>query len=100
MSADNWRVCPKCKKKNDRANENRILYVAEQYGKVPAEKYIALAKAASKPIEIEEAFREDFDIGINEDGTFSICYTGSCQECGARFHYEFEDKSAIVEIEP
>ncbi len=97
MSADNWCICPKCKKKNDQANADRILHVAEQYGKIPADEYVALAKAANKPIEIVETFREDFNIGIDKDGTFSVSYTGSCQECDVYFHYEFEDKSAVVE---
>ena len=97
MSADNWCICPVCKQKTDKANEDRLLLAAEQYGKIPAKQYIAVAKAAAIPKTIEETFREDFDIGIDDEGTFSVSYRGACQDCNAEFTYRFENTSAIVE---
>lgn len=97
MSADNRCICPRCKARNDKLNETRVLDAGDKYGKIPAEEYIALAKDVAKPLEIKETFREDFYIGIDEDGGFYVSYRGACQECDAEFSYKFEQKSAIQE---
>ena len=99
MSADNWCICPKCKKKNDALNKQRILDAAKQYGVIPADEYIALAKDASKPIEIEDTFREDYDIGVYPDGSFLVSYRGQCTVCNAEYAFGEEVKFAIVKGE-
>lgn len=66
MSADNWRVCPKC---------------------------LARAKAHGTE-EPEEWFREDFEIGMSLDGKFYVSYHGRCRgdsgEDGCGFHFDFK----------
>ncbi len=53
MSADNWAVCPRCK-----------LAPNPYYEKVGFN------------------FREDYEIGVYEDGEFFISYHGKCEKCG------------------
>ncbi len=96
MSADNWAICPKCKEKNDELNKKRILDTAKKYGKILAEEYVALAKETSKPIEIEETMREDYDINVYDDGVFDVAYRCSCTECGFEYVYKHSE-SAIGE---
>ena len=91
MSADNWTICPECKKKNDELNKSRILDTAEKYGKIPSDEYITLAKETSKPIEIECAMREDYDIGVGDDGTFDVDYHCQCTECGFKYVYKYSE---------
>ncbi len=92
MSADNWVICPKCKKENDELNKKRILDAAKKYGKIPADEYIALAKEVSKPIELEPTMREDYDIGINENGQFAIYYRCSCSECNFKYGFDYAEE--------
>ena len=82
MSADNWAMCPACKKKNDDNNAKRIKDAESQYGEIPSGEYRALIKKAEKPIELEETLREDYEIGIYEDGSFQVSYRGKCETCG------------------
>lgn len=87
MSADNWTICPKCKIKNDKANEKHILDTAAKYGKIPVEEYIQLAKETEMPIILKPTLREDYEIGMAEKG-FYVSYSCQCTECGFSFSYE------------
>ncbi len=87
MSADNWAICPVCKKNNDEANTNRIADAEAKYGKVSSFQYRESAKEAERSIVLEESLREDFGIGINEDGEFYVTYRGHCEVCGLDFKY-------------
>ena len=94
MSANNWSICPKCKKKNNEINAKRIENVKKNYGVVSEDKYLELAEEAKKPIIIKETLREDYDIGVYEDGTFEVSYSCSCSVCG--FKYSFKDQKIII----
>lgn len=101
MSADRWSICPKCKAiqcAKITAAINHAKQVAKNaYSKVPAEKYLklhsAIAEAESIPEVGEETFREDFFVGTDADGQFTVDYHGECHswECGFKVsfkHYE------------
>jgi hypothetical protein len=92
MSADNWGICPKCKKTKEDEKEKQILEAGKQYGKVPQEKYLELVKIANEPFDREKlrTLREDYDIDITEDGIFSIDYSASCSQCKFKFEHKFE----------
>lgn len=95
MSADNWGVCPQCKKITDKKNKQRILNVGKQYGKVSPEEFIKLSAEASQPIKVEETLREDYEIGVDDEGMFTVSYVCSCEVCG--FKYEFKkDHSTLT----
>ena len=98
MSADNWAVCPRCKKvrATDLADIERR--VAESYGTVPVEEFDAardrLAEAQAAPV--ERTFREDYEVGVEEDGEFYVIYRGGCRECGLTHEYRYTDQLAVT----
>ena len=93
MGADNWGICPKCKNLNDENNRKRVLDVGKKYGKIPAEEYIKLAAEANKPIKLETTLREDYEIGTDLDGEFSVNYSCSCSVCG--FKHQFKHTEVL-----
>ncbi len=93
MSADNWAICPICKKENDKINAARIMEVGKKYGVVPAAEYVKLAKEIIKPIEIENSMREDYDIGTDDDGVFEVSYSCFCTVCEFKRSFKHTCKS-------
>lgn len=83
MSADNWDVCPQC-------HANRVEKEVV-YGEVSEEEYVASLN--KKPEPEKETLREDYSIGINEDGLFFVEYKGRCEKCG--FKHKFEHKEQL-----
>jgi len=81
MSADNWRICPKCHK-------NTVPLIKPEYGVVSEAEYLEAIKKEPEPE--EENLREDWDIGIDEDGSFFVNYSCFCELCGFRFEFEQE----------
>lgn len=92
MSADNWTVCPACKAKAIEARVAARRRAEENYGKVSRKDYRLLCDAAeeiaSKPF--PDHMREDYEIGMNEDGGFFVSYRASCQDCPFEFAYRHE----------
>lgn len=85
MGADNWGVCPKCK---EIAEKN----IASAYGKVSEDEYLAILDKNKK---VETSLREDYEIGVDSDGEFSISYSCHCSKCGFKFEYKYsQDVSA------
>ncbi len=68
MSADNWAPCPQCKK-NEKPEKSK-------YGKVSEEEYLESIKQPKK--ELEATLREDYSLGINEEGQFSANWLRLC----------------------
>jgi hypothetical protein len=96
MSADNWTVCPVCFRNAVRKRSEAIVSARKSYGKVTAEKFIdRLAAAEALAEEPEASLREDYELGTNQDGEFSVSYACSCRECG--FQYQFKDTQLVFE---
>ena len=93
MSADNWAICPRCKAKKDVEAETRVKAAQDAYGKVSAEKYTQLLDAAKAPVAYGNSLREDYRLGIDEDGDFTVSYRGSCRDCG--FSHEFKHEEQV-----
>lgn len=87
MSANNWRVCPQCKKRAEHEKQKRLLAAEKQYGKVSSDEYLRLLDKANKVERLKESLREDWEIGTHDDGEFTIYYACHCQSCG--FSHEF-----------
>ena len=87
MSADNWRVCPKCEKRILDERKKRESKIKAMYGKIPEDKYRKKMNGFLKPQKIEESFREDYDI-CTEDSILYISYSGRCENCGFNFRYD------------
>lgn len=98
MSADNWRICPKCLahaiEKRNAAIHKATKAANEAYGKVSAVEFMKLDRVV-KELELStlpdaETFREDYNIGTYEDGRFTVDYCGECQERDCNFKVNFK----------
>jgi hypothetical protein len=80
MGADNWAVCPRCLKNAENAKRALEAMAQAVYGKVTPDEYEELRVAAAAPIDVEKlsTFREDYELGMVDDGTFEVIYSGSC----------------------
>lgn len=90
MSADNWAICPRCKKKIEADKAQLVSKMEKSYGKIPVADFLYLKANADKPIEWEATMREDYEIGVDDDGEFSMNYSCSCSMCGFEFNYEYK----------
>lgn len=88
MSADNWGVCPKCK---ETAEKN----ITSAYGKVSEEEYLATLNKR-KQIENDLTLREDYEVGVDIDGEFSVSYSCHCLKCGFKFDYKYSQELVVV----
>jgi hypothetical protein len=100
MSADNWTICPKCKKEKDGKAEKLLQQVAISYGKVSEEMYNRLKNKTVNEIRYsttsDYTFREDYEIGVYEN-EFTVDYNGSCSKCN--FEYSYSHREIINEMD-
>lgn len=86
MSADNWAICPKCKKALKKEPKTA-------YGEATEAEYLESIK--ERDDQLFYSLREDYTLGINEEGEFSVYYGAHCEVCG--FKYEFSHKENLLE---
>lgn len=91
MSANNWSVCPKCKANEERRQKTATEWAAKKYGVVTPAEYMAMLEDA-KPRELEETMREDYEIGVDDDGEFFVDYAATCQHGGCNFMFRFKHR--------
>ena len=89
MGADRWAICPKCKRTANEKRDAEIRKARASYGKVSEEKYRTAMESAGSSLHFDETFREDYEQGTDDDGTYSISYSGLCTRCGFSHRYEF-----------
>lgn len=96
MSADNWAMCPKCKKDTKATKEKALVDAGRLYGKVSSDEFMSQVKnAESLPEEPKgETLREDYKIRINRDGEFYINYSCGCYACG--FKHDFKKEENVL----
>jgi hypothetical protein len=94
MSANRWSQCQKCRVLRDKAIADAIERAKAAYGTVSEKKYQAVLQEvlanADKVPELGESLREDWDIGIEQDGKFSVGYRAYCEKCDFSFEYRYE----------
>lgn len=100
MSADNWTKCPKCLAKSRKSLQAAKKKHMDSYGKIDPDDWIRrLAKLNADEKEVERSdepsFREDYQLGVQEDGSFYVSYSGSCRACNAVFEFKHEIEEAI-----
>lgn len=106
MSADNWRVCPKCTAKSLAGYDEKVKQldeatkkIQEAYGRVPLEEYMTLINKTDKSVqdievlELEDTLREDYEIYIDDAGEFSVNYSASCSVCKFSFTFKHTQKA-------
>lgn len=90
MSADNWAYCPQCAVDVKEAQAARLTKAEQSYGKVPPADYMRLLESAKVVPELDQTFREDYELGVQKDGTFFLSYSGACTLCKCAFTYRHE----------
>ncbi len=93
MSADNWDKCPNCKAIADKVSAGLKEKAAKCYGRIPAEDYLELMHKADNPTQLEDTLREDYEVGVNNDGLFEVSYSCRCDKCG--FAYSFKESKKV-----
>ena len=84
MSADAWRVCPKCLRSSEKKKEL-------SYGKVSEEEYLRiLVELDSLKDDDTQTLREDYEMFTDSDGVFYLKYSCSCSVCHFHFEYTYQ----------
>lgn len=86
MSADNWRQCPRCERRDAEAFDARVKAAKDAYGTVPADEWLAMKHTLTPPPETR-TLREDYEFWIDGDGIFHAVYGAGCEVCG--FAHDF-----------
>lgn len=91
MSADNRTFCPQCKLDKEDVIKKARLEAGKSYGKVTSSEFLSLMNdiSSNENKEQERTLREDYEIGMDEHGSFSIDYSASCGECGFKYKYDY-----------
>lgn len=97
MSADAWRICPKCEKINSEGDREKAISAAKfLYGKVPQADWVRLMAQAEKVVDDpKETLREDYEIYMDESGFLNIHYRCGCDVCGFSHKYEVRKNTMV-----
>jgi hypothetical protein len=91
MSADNWTVCPQCRKNVEKRIDKLEEKLKSSYGKVSQEEYSRMVDSLKEQMEtineLDRTLREDWDLNMDDDGEIYIKYSCSCIQC--EFNYGF-----------
>jgi hypothetical protein len=74
----------------------------QSYGKIPADRYLNNLKTfeADKAKAPDDTLREDWSIGIDNLGVFSVNYSGCCDTCHLEFSYQHEENIDFTKTTP
>ena len=90
MSADEWRVCPKCKIVFNKIKSDKKKKVESIF-----EEWLGKKIDSDVVQPIGESMREDYEILTNDNGFFSVKYNASCDVCGFEFKYSFSENTLL-----
>ena len=93
MSADNWAICPKCKKFELQHKKQLKKDAKKLYGKISSKDYLQLFKEIPDKIACLETLRENYEMGVDIHGEFYISYDCFCDKCG--FTHSFSHKKRL-----
>ena len=99
MSADNWTMCPKCKKDSDLKKIDDYNRVKKLYGKVSKKEYDAALKEYTEkevrfPNDTLAEYTESYM--LTSKNKFCVSYSCHCSICG--FEYSFKHVKSTDEI--
>ena len=96
MSADNWAQCPRCQINLTRYRDKAIAEAKAIYGEASAMKV-----AHRIPEEVDTSLREEYEMGISDNGNFYSTYNANCQQCGLEFHHHHDEsvRNALAVID-
>lgn len=90
MSADAWRICPRCADNLELEKQKKRKQVEQFYGKVSPEEFLRLISEADDfdDAEPKPTFREDYEILMQSDGEFYVKYHGQCDVCNLTHEFK------------
>ncbi len=102
MTADHWTYCLQCVRRADKAQEEQRQQVRASYGEIPIEQFEVARMAAAIDHELRDderlfTFREDWDQGVETDGTMFVKYSGRCSECNWGIDFEHTEVLSFEE---
>lgn len=83
MSADAWETCPICHNRPEEYPDG----IEHLYGKISLDEFLKL-KAEIEQLEAEETVREDYEVGLADDGTAWVYLRLKCQTCGTTWKFK------------
>jgi len=87
MSADGWKICPRCRAVIQNAKDTEIMKASESYGKIDKDEYLELVRKAAEPARFEETLREDYEFYLDEEYVLKIRYYAGCNKCNFEFSF-------------
>lgn len=100
MSASNWAVCPRCKKRAQAELVEIETELAEAYGKLPLNEFDDLRAEVNRRRDYvktmtpatatsqQTTLREDYETWGAETGVVTYEYSASCDNCGLSLHFK------------
>lgn len=101
MSANNWRICPRCHDQDIKEWDERVRAHSASYGIVTAEEYAAATQELSLARRLradEETFSEYYEFYMQlVDGVVKVfaSYSGRCGKC--QLSLDFKDEHNLCE---
>ena len=108
MSADNWGVCPKCKKIVFDKQQKQLIDIRKKYGEMSPDEYevaiidnaplILFGFMVDKDLDwdlADETLREDYHIKMDNNGLFTAEYSARCDRCGFKFNFKHSEQIEI-----
>ncbi len=97
LSNKQMSVCPKCwDDLVDRKNKLEQRCVNE-YGKIPKEEFMELVEQSRVAIEGQHSLLENYEIGMEQSGKFTVGYKCTCLSCGFFFTFEHAEQVKVYE---
>ncbi|HVI42628.1 MAG TPA: hypothetical protein VM577_18400 [Anaerovoracaceae bacterium] len=107
MSADSWVRCPRCLKNaldNIQAPDYGAL--SRAYGNVSESEYRALLdgqlkdrdryiKDLNRAHNLAETMREDYELGMDSEGEFTVAYSCHCTECDWSWKFNYKVQTPV-----
>lgn len=90
MGADNWGQCPRCLAKHRKAMTEINEALDKAFNTMVAREYQDLVNKTKKPDEPEHTLRENYEIGVANDGKFYVIYRCRCEVCDFKFSFRKE----------
>lgn len=90
MSPRDWSDCPVCKLLSQQTIQQAKDRLATLYGVIPVDEYerkLKQLETETRYVFESNTLREDYEIGININGQFSVDYYCSCERCNFEYHF-------------
>ncbi len=100
MSANNYRVCPRCATRAIEKYETGTKHLEEAYGQVTQEEYEKLKSELGEPPDLHKApdtLQERWELYTNVGGEFVVWYCCTCEACGFKFGFKHGEQLELNE---